>query len=412
MTRVGIVSAVRTPIGNFGGTLRSVPAYDLTSLVLKEVVNRARIKPEMVNMVVMGQNYQNGESVNIARMGLLLADWPVEIPGITFDRRCPSGADAICFGSMLIESGNSDIVVAGGVESMSTAEFYLKGDMRWSMGGTGDMPLGHGSLSTWRIPLYDRILRARTMSQPVSRFGVLPSMMTWAEAAAKEFGLSREEVDKWAVRSHQHSIEAIASGRFTPEIIPVTVSREKGSPLVFSQDEHPRSDSTLEVLSRLKPIMGGVCTAANSSSENDGASVVVLMSESKIQSLGLKPMGYLKSFAMTGVDPRYAYKATPTAVNAALTKAGLDLKDIDLIEIHEAFSSQVLANFKELGITQSDYDRINVNGSCISLGHPLGATGARIVTTLVHEMNRREVKYGLVAICGGGGMGISLILEN
>jgi acetyl-CoA C-acetyltransferase len=412
MTRVGIVSAVRTPIGNFGGSLRAVPAYRLAPLVLNEAIARAGIKPEMVNMVVMGQNYQSGEYVNIARMGLLLAQWPVEIPGITIDRRCPSGVDAIGFGAMLIQSGNGEVIVCGGVESMSTAEFYLKGEMRWSVGGTGDMPRGHGSMSTWSTPLYDRILRARVMSQPVSRFGYVPSMITWAESAAKEYNLSREEVDKWAVRSHQRAFAAIKEGRFNPEIIPVPVPQDKGNPLMFSQDERPRPDSTLETLAKLKPIIGGVCTAANSSGENDGAAAAVLMSEEKIQSLGLKPMAFLKSYAFSGADPRYAYKATAPAVRSALDKAGMKLEDIELIEIHEAFAAQVLANFAELGITEKDYDRINVNGSCISLGHPLGATGTRIMATLLYEMNRRNARTGLVAICGGGGMGAALILER
>lgn len=274
------------------------------------------------------------------------------------------------------------------------------------------MPHGHGSLSTWSTPLYDRILRARTMSQPVVRFGVLSSMMVWGEEAAKEFELSREDIDKWAMRSHQRAIAAIASGRFAHEIIPVTVSKEKGSQFVFSQDERPRANTSLEALSRLKPIIGGVCTAGNSSGENDGAAAMVLMSEKKIESLGLKPMAFLKSFAFSGADPRYAYKAAPSAIKNALDKAGLKLENIDLIEIHEAFASQILANFRELGITEEDYERINVNGSCIALGHPLGATGARILTTLAYEMNRRNVKYGLLGICGGGGMGIAVILER
>ncbi len=412
MNRVAIVSAVRTPIGNFGGTLRTVPAYRLAPLVLKEAVTRANIQPEMINMVIMGQNYQSGEYVNIARMGLLLAQWPVEIPGITLDRRCPSGVDVLSFGAMMIQSGNSEICVCGGVESMSTAEFYLKGEMRWSMGGTGDMPRGHGSLSTWSTPLYDRILRARVMSQPVSRFGYVPTMMTWGEAAAKEYNLTREEADSWAVRSHNRAYAAITKGVFVPEIIPVPVPQEKGDPVMFTQDERPRANSTLEALSKLKPIIGGICTAANSSGENDGAAAVVLVSESKMESLGLKPLAYVKAFSFSGADPRYAYKATAGAVNEALNKAGLKLEDIDLIEIHEAFAAQVLANFRDLGITEKDYERINVNGSCISLGHPLGATGTRIATTLLYEMNRRNARYGLVAICGGGGMGAALILER
>jgi acetyl-CoA C-acetyltransferase len=412
MVRVGIVSAVRTPIGNFGGSLRTVPAYRLATLVLNEAISRVGLGPEVVDMVIMGQNYQSGEYVNIARMGLLMAGWPVEKPGITLDRRCPSGADTISFGAMMIESGNGNVIVCGGVESMSTVEFYLKGEMRWSMGGTDDMPRGHGSLSTWSTPLYDRILRARVMSQPVSRFGYVPTMMAWAEAAAKEYDLSREDVDKWAVRSHQRACTAIAEGKFVPEIVPVSVPQEKGPPSLFKQDERPRPDSALEALLKLKPVIGGVCTAANSSGENDGAAAVILMSEQKISDLGLKPLAFVKAFSFSGSDPRFAYRATATAVNSALGKAGLKLKDMDLIEIHEAFASQVLANFLELGLGETDYERINVNGSCIALGHPLGATGARIVTTLAYEMNRRNARYGLAAICGGGGMGAALVLER
>jgi acetyl-CoA C-acetyltransferase len=412
MNRVGIVSAIRTPIGNFGGALRTVPAYRLAANVLNEVINRVNLKSENVDMVVMGQNYQSGEYVNIARMGLLLAGWPVEIPGITLDRRCPSGADAICFGKMLIDSGEHQIVVSGGVESMSTAEFYLKGEMRWAVGGTEDSPRGHGSLTSWSTPLYDRILRARVMAQPVSRFGYVTSMMTWAEAAAKEYEISREEADKWALISNQRSSAAIKEGRFTSEIVPVAVPQSKGDPLIFSQDERPRSDSTLEALAKLKPVIGGVCTAGNSSGENDGASVVLLMSEQKMTDLGYKPLAYVKAFAFAGSDPCLAYKATPAAVRKVLAKTGLTLNDIDLIEIHEAFATQALANFRELGLTEKDYDKINVNGSCVALGHPLGATGARITTTLSYEMNRRNSKYGLLAICGGGGMGVAIVLER
>jgi acetyl-CoA C-acetyltransferase len=412
MNRIGIVSAVRTPIGNFGGSLRSVPAYRLASQILNEVLSRVNLKSDKVDMVVMGQNYQSGEYVNMARFGLLLAGWPVEIPGITLDRRCPSGADAICFGKMLIDSGDNQIVVCGGVESMSTAEFYLKGDMRWSVGGTDDSPRGHGSLTSWSTPLYDRILRARVMAQPVSRFGYVTSMMTWGEAAAQEYKISREEADKWALGSHLKSCAAIKAGKFGEEIVPVPVPQPKGDPLIFNQDERPRADSSLEALAKLKPVIGGVCTAANSSGENDGASAVLLMSEQKMAELGLTPLVFIKAFAFSGSDPRFAYKSAPAAVKKALQKAGLTLDDIDLIEIHEAFATQTLANLIELGLSEKDYERINVNGSCIALGHPLGSTGCRIVTTLTYEMNRRKARYGLVAICGGGGMGAAIILER
>ena len=412
MSEVAIVSAVRTPVGNFGGSLRTVPAYDLGALILDEVVKRAKLEPGSVNMVIMGQNYHSGEYVNIARMSLLKAGWPVEIPALTLDRRCPSGFDAICLAAMMIQSGNADIVVAGGVESMSTAEFYLKGDIRWGVGGVGDMPRGHGSLSTWGIPMYDRILRARVMSQPEERFGTIPTMMTWAETAAKEYGISREEVDKWALLSNQRACAAIESGKFKEEIVPVPVPQRKGEPILFTQDERPRPDTSLEALSKLRPVLGGVCTAGNSAGENDGAAACVVMSKEKAEELNIKAMAYIKSFAFSGADPRYTWKAVPAAVDMALKKAGLTLDQAELIEIHEAFAAQALANFKELGITEKDYDRVNVNGSCVALGHPLGATGARILTTLLYEMQRRNARYGLEAICGGGGMGVCGILEK
>ncbi len=412
MSKTVIVSAARTPIGNFGGSLRTVPAYELGALVLNEVIKRAKLEPKQVDAVVMGENYQSGEYVNIARMSLLKAGWPVEKPGFTMDRRCPSGLDAICFASMLVQTGNAEITVGGGVESMSTVEFYLTGDIRWSLGGTSDMPKGHGSLSTWGLPLYDRIQRARVMSQPHDRFGVLPTMMTWAESAAKEHGITREEVDKWAVISNQRAVAAIKSGKFKEEIIPVSVPQPKGEPKVFSDDERPRPDTTLETLSKLKPVLGGVCTAGNSSGENDGAALCVLMPEEKAKKLNIEPMASLKAFVFSGADPRYAWRAATTAAKLALSKAGLTIKQIGLLEVHEAFAVQALANFRELGITDKDYDRINVNGSCVALGHPLGATGTRIMTTLLYEMRRRNEQYGMITICGGGGMGIAAIVER
>ena len=412
MNEVAIVSAVRTPVGNFGGSLRTIPAYDLGAIVLDEVVKRAKLEPSSVNMVILGQNYHSGEYVNIARMSLLKTGWPVEIPALTLDRRCPSGFDAVCLAAMMIQSGNADIVVAGGVESMSTAELYIKGDIRWGIGGVGDLPRGHGSLSTWGIPMYDRILRARVMSQPAERFGILPTMMTWAETAAKEYGITREEVDEWAMLSNQRACAAIESGKAKEEIVPVPVPQRKGEPLLFTQDERPRLDTSLEALSKLRPVLSGVCTAGNSSGENDGAAACIVMSKEKAKELNIKPMAYVKTFAFSGADPRYAWKSASAAADIALKKAGLTIDRIDLIEIHEAFAAQILANFKEIGITEKDYDRVNVNGSCIALGHPLGATGTRILTTLLYEMQRRNAKYGLVSICGGGGMGVCGILER
>ena len=412
LKEVIIAGAVRTPVGNLGGSLRTIPAYDLAALVLNEVVKRARIAPSLVDEVIMAQNYQSGEYVNIARMSLLKAGWPVEVPALTVDRRCCGGFDAVCLAAMTIQSGNADIVVAGGVESMSTAEFYITGDVRWGLGGTDDMPKGHGYSSMWGIPMYDRMQRGRMMSQPQERFGVLPTMMSWAETAAKQYDISREDVDRWALLSHQRACAAIESGKFEDEIIPVQVPQRKGEPVLVDRDEHPRSDTSMEALSKLRAVLSGVCTAGNSSGENDGAAVCVVMSAEKAREVGVEPMAYLKSFAFSGADPRYTWKAVPSAVNKALQSGGLSLEQIDLIELHEAFAAQVLANFAELEITEKDHDRVNVNGSCIAIGHPLGCTGARILTTLLYEMRRRNVRYGLEAICGGGGMGVCGILER
>jgi len=398
-------------VGNFGGSLRTVPAGELGALVLGEVAKRAKLDPASVDGVIMGQNYQSGEYVNIARMSLLKAGWPVEIPALTLDRRCCSGLDAVGLAAMAIKTDDAEVMVAGGVESMSTAEFYLNGEVRWGIGGKASMPRGHGDLSIWGLPFYDRIQRSRVMSQPEERFGILPSMMSWAETAAKMYNISREEVDRWALLSHQRAVAAISSGKFEEEIVPVQVPQRRGGLILFDKDEHPRPDTSLEALSKLRPVLGGVCTAGNSSGESDGAAVCVVASEEKAKEMGIE-LGYIKAYVQSGADPCYAWQAAPVAVNKALKKAGLTIGDIDLIELHEAFAAQTLANLRELGITEKDYDKVNVNGSCVALGHPLGCTGARILTTLLYEMKRRSAKYGLIAICGGGGMGVSAILER
>ncbi|MFC1966096.1 acetyl-CoA C-acyltransferase [Chloroflexota bacterium] len=419
MEKVVIIDAVRTPIGVYMGALKDVPAYDLAALALNEVVRRTKVDPAQVDYVIMGQCYQNGEYVNIARMSLLCAGWPVEVPGITLDCRCCSGLEAICFAAMNIQTGNAEIIVAGGVEHMSSAEFYIPGSIRWGIGGINDpkwgfMPRGHGSLQMGGIPLYDRIQRGRVMSQPINRFGELNSMMTWAETAAREEHISREETDKWSLRSHQKAVAAIDSGKFAEEIIPVTIQQRRGDPIVVDTDETPRRDTSLERLARLSPVYpDGICTAGNSSSENDGAAVCVLTTEAKAKELGVEPMAYLKSFAMAGADPTLTYPAVPAAVNKALEKAGLTIEQIDLIEIQEAFACQALADARLMKIPEEDYDKkINVNGSGVSLGHPVGATGVMRMTTLLHEMKRRNAKYGLETICGGGGLGICAIVER
>ncbi len=412
MREAVIIGAVRTPVGRYMGGLKEVQAYDLAAQVLNEAVKRAAIEPSQVDEVIIGQSYQNGEYVNIARMALLKAGWPDSIPGITLDRRCCTGLDTVCFAAMKIQSGNADIVVAGGVESMSNAEFYVPGDIKWGIGGKRGMPKGHGDLSIWGIPFYDRIQRARVMSQPEERYGVLPAMMSWAETAAEEKEISREECDHWSLGSHQKACEAVRSGRFKEETIPVRIVRSRGEFVLFDEDEGPRADTTLEKLSQLKAVMGGVCTAGNSSSENDGAAAVVVTSAEKAAEMGIEPFAALKSFAVVGDDPRKTYRTVPKAVDEALRKAGMKIEQMDLIEIQEAFAAQVLADLKDMGITSTGYHRINVNGSGISLGHPIGCTGTRVLVTLLHEMRRRNVRCGLECICGGGGLGIAAVFAR
>jgi acetyl-CoA C-acetyltransferase len=418
MENVVIVSGVRTPIGAYGGSMRNLHVSQICAVVLIEAVKRIGIDPAAVEDVIMGQSYQNGECANGARLALLEANWPDSVPGITLDRRCCSGLDSVFFGVMKIQTGNADIVVAGGMESMSQAELYVPGDIRWGLGGKKDskwgfMPKGHGALSMWGIPFFDRIQRARVMSQPIDRYGELNSMMTWAETAARREKISRQQADEWALRSHQRAIAAIDTQIFNEEIVPVPVPQRKGDPLTFDADETPRRDTTLEKLAKLRTVYpDGVCTAGNSSSENDGAAAVVLMSEKKARDSNLAPLAYFRSCAVAGTDPTLTYPSVPAATNKALDKLGITIDDVDLIEIQEAFAVQALADAKLMGIAEKDFDKkINVNGSGISLGHPIAATGTMRLITLLHEMRRRNVRYGLETICGGGGQGICAIVE-
>lgn len=412
MTETVIVAGTRTPVGRYLGSLRDVPAYDLGAIVLEDVVKRARLDPSQVDEVIMGQSYQSGEYVNVARMALLRAGWPESIPGITVDRRCCTGLDVVCLAASKIQAGHADVIVAGGVESMSNAEFYLPGTIKWGVGGVHGMPRGHGNLASWGLPLYDRIQRARVMSQPEERYGILPSMMSWAETGAKEEGISREDCDQWALGSHQKACAAWRAGKFNEEIVAVPIPSQKGESTLFSHDEGPREDTSLEKLAKLKPILGGVCTAGNSSSENDGAAAVLVTSLKYANQTGLEPLGKLVSFGVAGDDPRRTYRTVPTAVEKALSRAGISLDQIDLVEIQEAFAAQVLADLKPLKIGPERYDRVNVNGSGISLGHPIACTGTRVLVTLLNEMRRRGARYGLECICGGGGLGIAAIVER
>ncbi|MGA2525153.1 MAG: thiolase family protein [Smithellaceae bacterium] len=420
MENVVILSCVRTPIGAYGGSLKDIPVYKLGAIVLQELVKRVKIDPAQVEDVIMGTAYQNGECANGARMAVLEAGWPDSVPGVVLDRRCCSGLEAIFFGALKIQTGNADIIIAGGMDSMSQAELYIPGDIKWGLGGKnhekyGFMPRGHGALAMWGIPFYDRIQRARVMSQPIARYGELSSMMTWAEAAAKKEKITREEADQWSFRSHQRAIAAQDAGKFAVEIVPVPLGKDKnGQTTFFSIDEGPRRETTLEKLAKLKPVYsGGVCTAGNSSSENDGAAVIMLASEKKVKEMGIKPLAYFRSCAIAATDPTLTYPAVPVSVQKALQKIKVTIDQVGLIEIQEAFAVQALADARLSGIKDKEMDeKVNVNGSGISLGHPIGATGVMRLTTLINEMTRRECRYGLETICGGGGQGICMIVER
>ncbi len=412
MNQPVIISAVRTPVGRYMGALKEVEAYDLAALVLDTAVKRAGLQPSSIDEVIMGQSYQSGEYVNIARMALLKAGWPDSIPGITIDRRCCTGLDVVRLAVALIRSGQAEIIAAGGVESMSNAEFYLPGSIKWGVGGSKGMPRGHGDMAIWGLPFYDRIQRARVMSQPEERYGVLPAMMSWAETAAAEEKITRTACDRWSYESHQKACAAMESGRFQDEIVPVTVAQRRGAPVIIERDENPRADTSIEKLNHLKPVLGGVCTAGNSSTENDGAAAVILTTEKKAKALNIEPFAGVKSIAVVGDDPRYTYRTVPLAARSALNASGLEIAQMDLIEIQEAFAAQVLADLKQMGIGPDDYGRVNVNGSGISLGHPIAATGTRVLVTLLHELRRRGARYGLECICGGGGLGIAGVFER
>ena len=412
MNQPVIISGVRTPVGRYMGALKDVEAYDLAALVLNEVIKKAGLAAEQVDEVIMGQCYQSGEYVNIARMALLKAGWPENIPGMTMDRRCCTGLDVVRLAAGLIQSEQAEIIVVGGVESMSNAEFYLPGKIKWGVGGSKGMPRGHGDLSIWGLPFYDRIQRARVMSQPEERYGIMPAMMTWAETAAKQENVSREECDRWSLESHRKACAAIEANKFEAELIPVTVPGRKGESTTVDRDENPRADTTLKRLAKLKAVMGGVCTAGNSSTENDGAAAVVVTSEEKAAELGIKPLAAMRSCAVVGDDPRHTYATIPAAVEKALAAAQLTIDQIDLIEVQEAFAAQVVADLKIMGVTEQDYGKVNVNGSGISLGHPVAATGTRVLVTMLHEMQRRGARYGLECICGGGGLGIAAVFER
>ena len=398
MRRVAIVSPVRTAVGNFGGTLRDVSAADLASTVIKEALDRSGVDPAMVDDVILGHGYPSGENPAIGRLASLKAGLPIEVPGYQLDRRCSSGLQAILNASMLVQTDNADVVIAGGVESMSNAEFYSN-ESRWGA--------RYGS-----VTFHDRLARARVTISPDERFGPIPGgMVETAENLAREYEIARTEQDEYALRSHQRAVAAQTEGRFDKEIIAIPVPQRRGDPVPFEKDEGPRADTNMETLTRLRPVMrDGTVSAGNASSQNDAASICLVVAEDKLEELGLTPMAFLRGWAVTGCHPATMGIGPVPAVNKVMGKIGLSLEDMDLIELNEAFAAQVLAVLREWKLPHEDH--LNVNGSGISLGHPIAATGARIMTTLLHEMERRNVQFGLETMCVGGGQGVAAVFER
>ena len=400
MRRAAIIAPLRTATGAFGGALRAVPVEELGAIVARAVLAKTGIDPALIEDVIFAQSYTNGETPCTGRWVALQAGLPIEVPGMQLDRRCGSGVQAIAMAAMMVQTGAADVVLAGGVESMSNVEYYTT-DMRWGARA--------GS-----VKFHDRLERGRERSQPVERFGVISGMIETAENLARQYAIAREDADAFALRSHHRATAAQLSGAFAEEIVPVAVPQRRGDPVMFSRDEGIRSDIDLESLAKLKPIMkGGTVTAGNACQQNDAAAACLVVSEDKLNLLGLEPLGFLVGWAVTGCEPATMGIGPVPAVAKVMRKTGLSLDAMGLIELNEAFAAQALAVVKGWGTTlEALDDRLNVNGSGISLGHPVGATGVRIMTTLLHEMKRRRLRYGLETMCIGGGQGIAAIFER
>ena len=397
MREVAIVSPLRTPIGRFGGALQKVPAEELAALVIRELLSRTGLDGELVDEVILGHGYPSGENPAIGRLSSLKAGLPIEVAGYQLDRRCASGLQAILNASMMIQTNNADVVIAGGVESMSNVEYYLT-EARW--GGR------FGSLT-----FHDRLVRGRERVSPEERFGYISGVIETAENVAQKYEISREEQDQYALRSHQRAVAAQEADKFKEEIVSVEVPQRRGDPVIFDTDEGPRADTSIAQLAKLSPVIPkGTVTAGNASSQNDAAAVCLVVAAEKLDELGLKPMGFLRGWAAAGVHPAYMGIGPVPAVKKLFDKTGFSWKDIDLIELNEAFASQVLSVLREWRLP--DEDIVNVNGSGISLGHPIAATGARILATMLHEMRRRQSKYGLETMCVAGGQGVAAIFEQ
>jgi acetyl-CoA C-acetyltransferase/3-oxo-5,6-didehydrosuberyl-CoA/3-oxoadipyl-CoA thiolase len=398
MRRALLIDAVRTPIGSYGGGLSTVRPDDLAALVIKKVVERSKIDPAVIEDVYFGAANQAGEdNRNVARMAALIAGLPETVPGCTVNRLCASGLEAINVAARMIETGMADVIIAGGVESMTRAPLVmLKPETAYARGNRElvDTTLG------WRF----------TNPKLAERYFPF-SMGETAENVARRYGISREDQDQFALTSQQRAKRAMATGRFDDEIVPVEVPQKKGAPVLFKEDEHPRPETTLEVLAKLRPVFAkdGTVTAGNSSGINDGAAAVLLVEEETAGRLGLKPLAQIGPSATAGVDPATMGIGPVPATRKLLKRAGIALRDLDIIELNEAFAAQSLACIRELGM---DGARVNPNGGAIALGHPLGCSGARLVTTLVHEMQKTKARRGLATLCVGVGQGVSTIIEG
>lgn len=397
MRRAAIVSPLRTAVGGFGKSLRDAPVELLGSTVVKAILKQSQIDPSLIEDVVFAQSYANSETPCVGRWIALEAGLPIEVPGLQLDRRCGGGLQSIVTAAMMVQSGACDIVLAGGVESMSNIEYYST-SQRW------------GSRSG-NATLYDRLDRGRERSQPAHRFGHISGMIETAENLASDYGITRAQADAYALRSHQNAARAQDENKFSDEIVPVAVPQRKGDPLNFSKDEGVRPSTSPESLAKLRTLMkDGTVTAGNAAQQNDAAAACLIVSEDKAKELGLEPIAYLAGWAAVGCEPSRMGIGPVPATQKVMQKTGLSLSDMGLVEINEAFAAQVLSCLKALD--WNDPDKLNVNGSGISLGHPVGATGTRIMTTLLHEMKRRDVQYGLETMCIGGGQGMAAIFER
>jgi len=395
--RAAVVTPVRTGVGVFGKALRPVSVEDLIATVVKETIRRSGIDPALIEDVVVAQSYANSEIPCVGRWAALQAGLPEHVPGMQLDRRCGGGLQAIINAVMMVESGACDVVVAGGVESMSNIEYYST-DMRWGKKA--------GSFT-----MHDRLDRGRERSQPEDRFGYISGMIETAENLATKYQISREDADAYAMRSHQRAARAWKEGRFNDEVVQLAIPQRKGEPEVFFRDEGIRPTTTMDTLGALRPIIkGGTVTAGNASQQSDAAAACLIVAEDKLAELNLDPMAFMVGWSAVGCHPSMMGIGPVPAVEKLFRKTGLGFNDMGLVEVNEAFACQVLSVLKEWG--WDDHDRLNVNGSGISLGHPIGATGVRIMTSLLHEMKRRDCRYGMETMCVGGGQGVAAVFER